>query len=94
MAELLEVAHHLHTLTLWQPQVERDEVDPFAGPAHQAEQLGPSTNREGFVTSLGQRSAEPVADERRVVGHDHGFHRFQGCRACHASCIGVTRRAR
>jgi hypothetical protein len=94
VAELLEVAHQLHALPLREPQVESDEIDALAVAAHQAEQLGASTNREGLMASLGQRRTETVPDEGRVVGYDNGLHRLQGCRARHASCIGVTRRAR
>jgi hypothetical protein len=92
--ELVEVAHHLHALTLGEPKVERDQIDAIEVALDQSQQLGPVSHRQRLVTRLRERSPEPVAHEGRVVGDDDGVHGRDNCRACHTSSIGAGARRR
>ena len=61
-----------------QLQVEHDEIDVGAVAAHAGEQVGCAADGDGPMSGILDGRAEPVADERRVVGDDDRFRGDRG----------------
>src|SRR6266545_2156133 len=91
LIDLTERSYETDTMSLWQTQVEYQQVDSWSLGSHPRNQLRAAGCRGGAVSSRLECRFEPIAHERRVVGHQDGF-RGRRCYAGHRRLYRKSRR--